>query len=72
MGKTIAVIGLVVLALGLLMMLLERFGVRGGMIPGDIHVKRGNWTLYFPIVTSIVLSIVLTLILWAVSYFGRR
>jgi hypothetical protein len=72
MGKTIAVIGIVILAFGLLVMLFERLGLRGGLLPGDIFVRRGNWTIYFPIVTSIVLSLLLTLILLAVAYFSRR
>ena len=44
-------------------------GPRGlGRLPGDIVVRRGNFTLYFPLVTSIVLSIVLSLLMW----FFRR
>jgi hypothetical protein len=38
-------------------------GVPIGRLPGDIAIKRGNFTFYFPIVTSIVLSILLTLLL---------
>ncbi|MDO8586187.1 MAG: DUF2905 domain-containing protein [Armatimonadota bacterium] len=72
MGKTIAVLGIIILVFGLLIMLLERLGMHRGLLPGDIYIRRGNWTLYFPIVTSIVLSILLTLILFAVSYFSRR
>jgi hypothetical protein len=36
---------------------------RGGLLPGDIHIERGNFKLYFPIVTCLVLSILLTLLL---------
>jgi len=72
MGKTIAIIGIVILAFGLLLTLLERFGLRGAPLPGDVYVRRGNWSFYFPIVTSVVLSVALTLILLAVSRFGRR
>ncbi len=39
-----------------------------GRVPGDIVIRRGNFTFYFPIVTSIVLSIVLSLLMW----FFRR
>jgi hypothetical protein len=52
-------------------MLFERLGMQRGLLPGDIYIKRGSWTVYFPIVTSIVLSVVLTLILYAVSHFRR-
>jgi len=35
-----------------------------GRLPGDLVYKRGNFTFYFPLMTSIVLSIVLSLLLW--------
>jgi hypothetical protein len=57
-GKILVVVGLVIAALGLLMML----GVPFGRLPGDIHVRRGNFSFYFPLATSIVLSILLTLL----------
>jgi hypothetical protein len=58
MGKALVLIGLAIAALGGLMIL----GVPFGRLPGDIIVKRGNFSFYFPIVTSIVLSILLTLL----------
>ena len=48
MGKTIAIIGILVFACRLAVMLLERFGLRGAPLPGDIYVKRGNWSFCFP------------------------
>jgi predicted MFS family arabinose efflux permease len=63
-GKTVLVIGLVIAGIGLAMML----GVPFGRLPGDIVIRRGNVSFYFPLVTSIVLSILLTLIL---SLFRR-
>jgi hypothetical protein len=58
MGRTLVLIGLGIAALGLVMML----GVPIGRLPGDIVVKRDNFSFYFPITTSIVLSILLTLL----------
>jgi hypothetical protein len=58
MGKVLLVLGLVISALGVLIML----GVPFGRLPGDFAVKRGNFAFYFPLTTSIVLSILLTLI----------
>jgi len=58
MGKVLLVLGLVISALGVLIML----GVPLGRLPGDFAVKRGNFGFYFPLTTSIVLSILLTLI----------
>jgi hypothetical protein len=57
MGKLIALIGLGITAVGLLMML----GVPFGRLPGDISVRRGNVSFYFPLASSIILSILLTL-----------
>jgi DUF2905 family protein len=57
-GKLFVLVGLAIAALGGLMLL----GVPFGRLPGDIVVKRGNFSFYFPIVTSIVLSILLTLL----------
>jgi uncharacterized protein YybS (DUF2232 family) len=40
-----------------------------GRLPGDIHIQRGNWSFYFPLVTCLIISIILTLLF---SLFGRR
>jgi len=58
MGKALLVLGLVISAVGMLIML----GVPVGRLPGDFAVKRGNFAFYFPLTTSIILSILLTLI----------
>jgi Protein of unknown function (DUF2905) len=59
MGKLLVVVGLIIAGVGLLVML----GVPVGRLPGDITVRRGNFTFYFPLVTSIIASILLTLLL---------
>jgi DUF2905 family protein len=58
MGKLLVLIGLGIAGMGLLLML----GVPVGRLPGDIVVRRGNFSFYFPLATSIILSILLTLI----------
>jgi hypothetical protein len=58
MGKALVVIGLVVAGLGLITMM----GFPLGRLPGDFAIKRGNFSFYFPLATSIVLSILLTLL----------
>ncbi len=40
-----------------------------GRLPGDIFVKKGNVTFYFPIITCIVLSIVLSFIMYIINRF---
>ncbi len=68
LGRMLIVMGLVVAAVGVVVLLVGR--VPGlGRLPGDIHVERGNWSFYFPLGTSIVLSLLLTLVLWVI---GRR
>jgi hypothetical protein len=58
-GKLLVFVGLIVAALGLLMML----GAPFGRLPGDFTWRRGNATFYFPLGSSILLSIILTLLL---------
>jgi hypothetical protein len=58
MGKVLLIVGLVISGIGLLVML----GVPFGRLPGDVAVKRGNFSFYFPLTTSIILSILLTLV----------
>jgi hypothetical protein len=64
MGKTLVLIGLGIAALGLIVML----GVPLGRLPGDFQMRRGNFSFYFPLTTSILLSILLTLIF---AFFRR-
>lgn len=62
MSRTLIIIGLIFVVVGLLWPWLSKLGL--GTLPGDIHIKRDGWSFYFPVTTSIVVSIVLTLILW--------
>jgi DUF2905 family protein len=62
LGRALIVAGAVLLALGLLLTFAGK--VPGlGRLPGDIVYRRGNFTFYFPLVTSLVLSLLLTLLL---------
>jgi len=64
MGRMLVLIGLAIAGLGLLIMV----GVPLGRLPGDFAIRRGNFSFYFPLATSIILSIILTLI---VAFFRR-
>lgn len=67
-GRMLIVLGLGLAALGVLLALLGR--VPGlGRLPGDIVIRRGSFTFYFPLATSILLSLLLTLVL---SLLRRR
>jgi hypothetical protein len=64
-GRLLIIIGLLIAGAGLLITL----GLPIGRLPGDITIRRGNFTFYFPLATSIVASIVLTLLF---MLFTRR
>jgi hypothetical protein len=53
--------GGVLLVLGLGAELVSRF-VPGGRLPGDFVIRRGNFTLFLPIATSVILSVLLTVV----------
>jgi hypothetical protein len=65
MGRLLIILGLVIAGIGLLVTL----GLPIGRLPGDFTFRRGNFSFYFPLATSIVVSIVLTLLL---MFFTRR
>ena len=65
MGRLFIVLGVVLVLVGLLI----NWGVPIGRLPGDMTVRRGNFTFYFPLATSIIASILLTLLL---MFFSRR
>ena len=67
-GKLLIVVGVLIAGIGVVIVLAGRLPWIG-RLPGDIYVRRGNFTFYFPLATSILVSIVLTLIVWL---FGRR
>jgi DUF2905 family protein len=58
-GRLLVIVGLLVTGAGVLVML----GVPIGRLPGDIVIRRGNATFYFPLATSILVSVILTLVL---------
>jgi hypothetical protein len=60
-GKMLILIGVIVVVMGIATALAERFG--WPRLPGDVTLRSGKTTFYFPIATSIVLSVVLTLVL---------
>jgi hypothetical protein len=62
-GKLFILLGVVFIGIGLLLSLASHFSFfKLGKLPGDIYIKRDNFTFYFPLTTSILLSLLLTLI----------
>ena len=62
-GKTLIVLGLVLVVVGVLFTLAGKLPWLG-RLPGDIYIKRDNFTFYFPLATCIIVSVVLSFILW--------
>lgn len=70
LGRLLVLIGIVLVAVGAVLLLAERIGL--GRLPGDIVVRRGNFTLYLPVATSVLLSLLLTALLWVLQLWWRR
>ena len=68
-GRTLLVLGLLVAALGLALSFSDR--VPFGRLPGDLAFRGDGWTVYVPIVTSILLSVLLTAALGLVTWLRR-
>lgn len=60
-SKILISIGIFLVTLGLILWGLGKFS-NIGRLPGDIYYQKGNFTIYFPIVTCIIISIILTVI----------
>lgn len=61
-GKMLIFLGAGIALLGLLVWLISRI-LPMGRLPGDIFIQKEGLTIYFPIVTCIIISIVLTILL---------
>lgn len=68
LGRVLVVVGAVVVVVGLVLMFADRIPFVG-RLPGDILIKKKNFTLYFPLATGLLLSLLLTLVL---SLWSRR
>lgn len=71
-AKVIIVVGVVIIMFGVIVLAVSQVTRgRGAPLPGDIVIHKRNITVYFPIVSSIVISIVLTVVLWIISALRR-
>ena len=66
LAKILIIIGSATIFLGVLVFMVGKLPWIG-KLPGDILVRKGNFTFYFPLATSIVLSLVISLIMYLVS-----
>ena len=66
-AKLLIAVGIIVVIVGLLMLL--NIKIPFGKLPGDIVIKKENFTFAFPIVTCIIASIILSFVMWIISKF---
>jgi len=65
MQRTLIALGVLLVLVGLAWPWLRRSGL--GQLPGDIVVRGGNFSFYFPIVTCVVVSLAISLVLWLIN-----
>jgi len=71
LGKILLIVGGIIIILGLLLIFGQHIPFFG-KLPGDIVIKKENFTFYFPIVTFIILSIILTVIINIIIRFTGK
>jgi hypothetical protein len=65
MSRTLIILGLVLLAAGVVWPFIGRLGL--GRLPGDIAIERPGFSFYFPLMTSLIISVVLSVVFWLVN-----
>jgi hypothetical protein len=68
MAKMLILLGAVLIVMGFILLVLQKTPFLG-KLPGDILVKREQFTIYFPLATSIIISILVSLILYFLNRF---
>ena len=70
-GKLLVLFAVIIALVGVLLIVLGNLPLFG-KLPGDIVIRRGGSTFFFPIVTSIIVSVVLTILINLVLWIFRR
>ena len=65
MSRWLILFGVILIVIGLMWPLLAKSGL--GRLPGDIVIERGNFRLYLPLATSLIISIFLSALLWLLN-----
>lgn len=68
-GKLLLGLGLLLAVIGVVLMFAGRIGLPLGRLPGDIVYKGKHTTVYFPIVTCILISVVASVLMYLFSRF---
>jgi hypothetical protein len=69
-GKWLLITGGIMVLAGAILLLLERFSLPA-RLPGDIVIRKKNFTFYFPLATSIVISLLITIIFYLINRFRQ-
>jgi uncharacterized protein HemY len=69
-GKILIFFGAILILFGLIFSFAEKIPYFG-RLPGDIYIKRENFTFYFPITTCILISIILSVIFYLIFRFFK-
>jgi hypothetical protein len=67
LGRILIIAGVVLIVLGVIVTLGSRLPIRLGHLPGDISYRGRNTTVYFPIVTCLLLSVILSFVMWFIN-----
>lgn len=70
-GKFLLILGIGLAAVGAWLAFGGRIPFRLGRLPGDLAYRGRHGSLYFPVVTCLIVSVVLTLIFWIANLFRR-
>ena len=70
-GRALIGLGVLLILVGAVFLFAARMGLPLGRLPGDFAYRGRDFSIYFPLGTSIMISIVLTALLWLVSKFRR-
>jgi hypothetical protein len=62
-GKILIVIGICLVAVGLLLLLVDKTPFLG-RLPGDIFFKKNNFSFFFPLTTCLIISVLLSLLFY--------
>jgi hypothetical protein len=71
LGRLLLGAGALLAAIGAALLALSRFS-GWGRLPGDIMVKRGHFTFYVPLATSLLASVILTLLVALARWLKGR
>jgi hypothetical protein len=71
LGKTILMLGLILVAAGAVLLFAGRIGLPLGRLPGDFAWRGKNFRICFPLGSSILISVVLTVLFYLISRFRR-